>query len=116
MGGCTGVINMGASSTDPTVLFYTECCLRWFPRLRSTRLAIVGTILYRSYDVALDVGVPRSGRSQFERGHVHRGCDFGCLLVAGVTSQGLPHTYWRSYIPVFQIRMEKMKEVKRPPL
>ncbi|RRT41107.1 hypothetical protein B296_00044833 [Ensete ventricosum] len=23
---------------------------------------------------------------------------------------------WRSYIPVFQIRMEKMKEVKRPPL
>ncbi|RWV80172.1 hypothetical protein GW17_00058593 [Ensete ventricosum] len=24
--------------------------------------------------------------------------------------------YWRLYIPVFQIRMEKMKEVKRPPL
>ncbi|RRT75902.1 hypothetical protein B296_00020460 [Ensete ventricosum] len=23
---------------------------------------------------------------------------------------------WRSYSPVFQIRMEKMKEIKRPPL
>ncbi|RWW05202.1 hypothetical protein GW17_00031536 [Ensete ventricosum] len=27
-----------------------------------------------------------------------------------------PHRQWRSYIPVFRIRMEKMNEVKRPPL
>ncbi|RRT33044.1 hypothetical protein B296_00043810 [Ensete ventricosum] len=35
------------------------------------------------------------------------------------TTVGKPqrvHYMWRSYIPVFQIRMEKMKEVKRPPL
>ncbi|RZS23492.1 hypothetical protein BHM03_00056437 [Ensete ventricosum] len=34
--------------------------------------------------------------------------------LAGDFSRGL--TVGRSYIPVFQIRMEKMKEVKRPPL
>ncbi|RZR86228.1 hypothetical protein BHM03_00013384, partial [Ensete ventricosum] len=34
-------------------------------------------------------------------------------VAAPVSGVGLP---WRSYIPVFQIRMEKMKEVKRPPL
>ncbi|RWW37905.1 hypothetical protein BHE74_00056925, partial [Ensete ventricosum] len=36
---------------------------------------------------------------------------------AGRHSSSLPSLRkWRWYIPVFQIRMEKMKEVKRPPL
>ncbi|RZS00745.1 hypothetical protein BHM03_00030512 [Ensete ventricosum] len=34
-------------------------------------------------------------------------------LSHGLAMDGWP---WRSYIPIFSIRMEKMKEVKRPPL
>ncbi|RZS05544.1 hypothetical protein BHM03_00036071 [Ensete ventricosum] len=38
------------------------------------------------------------------------------LCRGALAATGRPCRGGRSYIPVFQIRMEKMKEVKRPPL
>ncbi|RWW08911.1 hypothetical protein GW17_00027625 [Ensete ventricosum] len=67
-------------------------------------------------------GATKEGLAMVEgrRGRGGLGCDRGSweekeAVVSGGWRSELA-SIWRSYIPVFQIQMEKMKQVKRPPL
>ncbi|RWW76424.1 hypothetical protein BHE74_00015485 [Ensete ventricosum] len=69
---------------------------------------------------AAGAGVTEEGLAMVEgrRGGGGLGCDRGSWeeKEAVVSGGWRSELAGRSYIPVFQIRMEKMKEVKRPPL
>ncbi|RRT57206.1 hypothetical protein B296_00011637 [Ensete ventricosum] len=71
--------------------------------------------------------LPSFSRPQARRGRLPLACSLYrelSRLQSAAPLQGTmvvaSHPYWwpsrRSYIPVFQIRIEKIKEVKRPPL